>query len=553
MKTTLTIAMLALAVLAGKNQAGAQGTAFTYQGRVTDNGTNFTGIGQFKFALINSGMTYWSNDGTSIGDSQPASAVGVGVTNGLFMVTLGNTALANMTVIPADLFTSQPNLQLQIWFSDGIQGFSALSPAQNLTPTPYAVFAESAGSLQGTIPLSQLPAGGLDLVTNNETGVVLGELSLTGSTLLGGNLYLPFTQATIFAGISPLIYYNGNNNFFAGVNAGLDIGSGANNTGVGSSALRSITSGSDNSAFGEDALTSNNSGSNNVAMGFGTLAFNQTGYGNTAVGFSALALSGSGVNNTAIGENALVSTSGGGNTAVGGNALNSNGSSYNNTAIGYQALSTAIPGVDNVALGVNSLYADTGSQNTAIGTYALQGFTSGGGNIALGCSAGQSLTSGDNNIYIGSPGSSTESGIIRIGTPGTHTATYLAGTAYCQILGITSDRNAKENFAAIHPRDVLAKVATLPVTEWNYKTDRQDQQHIGPMAQDFRAAFGLNGADDKHISMADECGVALAAIQGLNEQLQDKDVQIQALSQTVSELRKMVEQMEPQAASRKQH
>jgi len=76
---------------------------------------------------------------------------------------------------------------------------------------------------------------------------------------------------------------------------------------------------------------------------------------------------------------------------------------------------------------------------------------------------------------------------------------------------------------------VLDKVASLPVTEWNYKTDNKGVQHIGPMAQDFRAAFQLS-ADDKHISVIDESGVALAAIQGLNqkleEQAKEKDTEI---------------------------
>ena len=44
---------------------------------------------------------------------------------------------------------------------------------------------------------------------------------------------------------------------------------------------------------------------------------------------------------------------------------------------------------------------------------------------------------------------------------------------------------------------------------------------MGPMAQDFSAAFGL-GEDDKHISTVDADGVALAAIQGLHQQLQTK-------------------------------
>src|SRR5208283_700289 len=85
----------------------------------------------------------------------------------------------------------------------------------------------------------------------------------------------------------------------------------------------------------------------------------------------------------------------------------------------------------------------------------------------------------------------------------------------------TSDRNAKEGFAPVNPQSVLAKVASLPVTEWNYKTDSKGVQHIGPMAQDFQAAFQLS-ADDKHISVVDEGGVALAAIQGLNQKLQEE-------------------------------
>jgi hypothetical protein len=51
------------------------------------------------------------------------------------------------------------------------------------------------------------------------------------------------------------------------------------------------------------------------------------------------------------------------------------------------------------------------------------------------------------------------------------------------------------------------------------------------MAQDFHAAFGLNGADDKHISVVDEGVVALAAIQGLNQKLDEKAAEIQTLKQ----------------------
>ena len=67
---------------------------------------------------------------------------------------------------------------------------------------------------------------------------------------------------------------------------------------------------------------------------------------------------------------------------------------------------------------------------------------------------------------------------------------------------------------------MLEKVSALPITEWKYKVEADGSKHIGPMAQDFHAAFGLNGAVDKHISTVDEGGVALAAIQGLNEKVE---------------------------------
>ena len=63
------------------------------------------------------------------------------------------------------------------------------------------------------------------------------------------------------------------------------------------------------------------------------------------------------------------------------------------------------------------------------------------------------------------------------------------------------------------------------------------------MAQDFQSEFGLDGADDKHISIIDEGGVALAAIQGLNQKLEQKDAEIQTLKQSVDDLKKMVQSL----------
>jgi len=108
----------------------------------------------------------------------------------------------------------------------------------------------------------------------------------------------------------------------------------------------------------------------------------------------------------------------------------------------------------------------------------------------------------------------------------------------------SSDRNLKENFAAVSPREVLDKVTALPISRWNFKGDAATP-HVGPMAQDFRAAFAL-GADDKHIATVDADGVALAAIQGLNQKLEErlrtKDAEIQELRQAITELKQLVNQ-----------
>ena len=111
---------------------------------------------------------------------------------------------------------------------------------------------------------------------------------------------------------------------------------------------------------------------------------------------------------------------------------------------------------------------------------------------------------------------------------------------------LTSDRNAKENFEAVNPREVLEKVVALPLSQWNYKDDDERTRHVGPMAQDFKAAFNL-GTDDKHIATVDADGVALAAIQGLNEKVearsQNAEVSIRALRRENAELKQAVNEL----------
>ena len=109
---------------------------------------------------------------------------------------------------------------------------------------------------------------------------------------------------------------------------------------------------------------------------------------------------------------------------------------------------------------------------------------------------------------------------------------------FAQIFVPTSDRHAKTNFAAVDGRDILKRLASIPVQTWNFKTDA-DTRHLGPMAQDFYAAFQV-GTDDKHIATVDADGVALAAIQGLNEIVKEQNAKIGALEQRVVDLEKVV-------------
>ncbi|HEX9304264.1 MAG TPA: tail fiber domain-containing protein [Thermoanaerobaculia bacterium] len=195
----------------------------------------------------------------------------------------------------------------------------------------------------------------------------------------------------------------GTNNTFLGLNAGNFTMTGTNNTGIGHNALFSNTTGDNNTANGVFALAANTMGSNNTAVGVVALWDNTTGMNNTAIGVSALVSNTAGNYSTAIGSAALVrNTMGDSNTATGGLAL------FNNI---------------------------TGSFNTAVGRSALEN-SMGNGDIGLGDHAGFNITTGNNNICIGNGGVADESNTIRVGTAGTHTATFVAGINGTGVTGV---------------------------------------------------------------------------------------------------------------------
>ncbi|MBA3831385.1 MAG: tail fiber domain-containing protein [Chthoniobacterales bacterium] len=188
---------------------------------------------------------------------------------------------------------------------------------------------------------------------------------------------------------------------------------GGQSVAVGDGALSANTLGDGETAVGYQALYSNTTGNANVAIGEAALYSNTTGESNVSVGSTTLVNNTTGIFNTALGDSALTfSTTGSYNTALGAKASAFDSTGHDNAAVGYGALNMNTTGIDNVA----------------VGSFAAGFLTTGSNNTVLGFSAGSFLKTGSNNIEIGHVGgSASEANAIRIGTPGTQTATYVAG------------------------------------------------------------------------------------------------------------------------------
>ncbi len=276
---------------------------------------------------------------------------------------------------------------------------------------------------------------------------------------------------------------------------------GVSNTAIGFDALFSNAGGFGNTGVGSSALRGNTGGIDNTAVGAAALINNTNGFGNVAVGFSALLLSTTTVGNTAVGFGALgLNTIGDANVAIGFDVLGSNTTGYGNTATGYDALITNSTGGNNTANGAFVLSSNiSGDDNTANGINALASNTTGSNNIALGSNAGANLTTGNFNIHIGNAGVAGESNKIRIGTEGTHTATYIAGIGGAPLVhgaavavGITADgqlgvRASSARFKeAIKPMDKASEaiLALKPVTfRYKHELDPDGIPQFGLVAE----------------------------------------------------------------------
>ncbi len=209
------------------------------------------------------------------------------------------------------------------------------------------------------------------------------------------------------------------------------------------------------------------------------------GLDNTFVGVNSGNFTMTGTNNTGIGAFALaVTTTGGNNVAVGSSALTANGIGVENVAVGMQALN----------------FNTTGDANTAVGFQALLNNTTGTNNIAIGDGAGSALTTSSNNIHIGNSGLLGDSNIIRIGTAGTHTATFISGIRGAttgipnaltvlidgngQLGTISSSKRYKENIEKIDRTWLLERFARIIPVTFSYKQDPESRRTFGMIAEE---------------------------------------------------------------------
>jgi hypothetical protein len=289
-----------------------------------------------------------------------------------------------------------------------------------------------------------------------------------------------------------------------------------------------------------------------VGGGYANRAGNDTGVTIDA----AFATVAGGIGNTASGVDSTVA-GGGVNTASGPFSTISGG--VENQAVNNYA--TVAGGQGNIASGQWSF--TSGFTNLAAGSYSFatganNTISAGGtGSVVLGQNAnathagcfvfGDSYSlndrvvtdcgGGDNQVVMRADGGYF---LYSIGS-GAFGAQLLHGSSSWTTF---SDRNGKEHIRPTDPRLVLATLVAVPVSTWNWKSQEASIRHMGPMAQDFYAAFGL-GETDRGINTVDGQGVALAAIQGLNakveERLAAKDAEIGTLREEVAELRRALE------------
>ncbi len=221
-----------------------------------------------------------------------------------------------------------------------------------------------------------------------------------------------------------------------------------------------------------------------------------------------------------------------GQTAILGESINSVGvrgtSSSSSGVFGFSLNSNGVRGESSTHYGFWG-YSDfgTGARFTGRGGVAIElggAYSQWGDGLddcviktAGGIGGDMILVAEDNyHIHLDDDANSTSEFAIYNGTNGKIlTITEAGNLSTLGTINGSSDINRKEKITQVDNRSILDKVATLSISEWQFIGE--EGRHIGPMVQDFYAAFGL-GQGETTIATVDADGIAFAAIQELKKE-----------------------------------
>jgi hypothetical protein len=298
----------------------------------------------------------------------------------------------------------------------------------------------------------------------------------------------------------------------------------------------------------------------NVGYGSIGLGENVRASGNNS--FAAnLATTASGDESVALGNNGTASADrafafNGTASAVGAVAIGSGAQATNDDALALGPSSIA-GGLAAITLGPSIA---NGNFGVAIG---LQNSASGQFSVAIGKNARTANRQGSIVLGDGCAGFSSDSvfptannQFVARGCGGVKFFTNQALTSGVELAAggsgwsAVSDRNRKENFLFVDGEDLLARLRNVPVSNWNYRTQESTVRHMGPMAQDFYAAFGL-GENQLMINSVDIDGVNMAGVQALTARTDALRAENEALRQEnaaqaaeIADLRARMERLE---------
>ncbi|MDA1258621.1 MAG: tail fiber domain-containing protein, partial [Chloroflexi bacterium] len=466
-----------------------------------------------------------------------------------------NACIKNNHTRVVDTFLDcKQNETYVFWAVEGPIGLTGLDGAQGPIGLTGATGVNGANGLQGPIGLTgangiQGPIGLTGATGVNGANGLQGPIGLTGATGPaggGGDAWLLAGNSGTTAGIDflgttdnqPLELHVGGTQAFriepGPFGTSNVIGGGSSNSAIG--AAGGVIAGGTNNTVSDFNDTVGGGDSNTAGGGTSTVS---GGIENSAFGASSTI--GGGEANLASGDLATV---GGGELNTATKLHSTVGGGDSNIASADRA--TVAGGKSNVASGQNAAIGG-GRDNTAAGFFGTvpggeSNAATGGHSIASGFNA-QALHDGA-NVWADSTGAvlaSTAANQYLVRASGGVTFYSNAAATVGVTLdpggsgwNVTSDRNAKSGLQTVDPRDIVERLASIPISTYSYET-QDGVRHLGPMAQDFAAAFGL-GVNDTTINTVDADGVSLAAIQGLYGMVLEKDAQIAAMQDRLETL-----------------